>query len=135
MSVVQLNVPAQLSAIDSQGSATISVLNVDARQQATAGGFLSVEAAASGLNGLAVGACTLTVAQGGAPTLTVTHGPLQVNGWLTIIDTEGSGSTQVINVDLRSQSSGEGGMLVAEVASSALSGFASNAACTVSIWQ
>lgn len=134
MSVVQLNIPAQLSAVDLQGSATDCVLNVDLRQQALSGGFFSAEAAASGLAGLAAGACTLTVAQGGAPTLTVTHGPLQLNAWLTIIDSENGGATNVVNIDLRS-TVGEGGFFSFEVASSSLAGFASNAACTVSIWQ
>lgn len=134
MAVVQLNVPAQLSAVDTQGSATNCVLNVDLRQQASSGGFLAAEVAASGLNGLAAGACTLTVAQGGSPTLSATHGPVQVNAWLTIIDAEGSSGTNVVNVDLRGQAT-DGGFFSFEVASSSLSGFASNAACTVSIWQ
>lgn len=134
MAVVQLNIPAQLSAVDLQGSATDCVLNVDLRQQASSGGFFNAEVAASGLSGLAAGACTLTIAQGGNPTLTVTHGPVEINAWLTIIDTENSGSTNVVNVELRNQA-GEGGFFSFEVASSSLAGFASNAACTVSIWQ
>lgn len=105
-------------------------MNIDLRQQPNASGFFKIEADASAFTGLTTGTRTLTIAQGGEPT--ITPPVVTVDAWITIIDADGSTGRSLVNIDLRQQI-GEAGFFAFQVASSALAGFTSNAACTVSV--